>query len=242
MFSKWLVPSLTLLVLVGFTCPGALAEQDADKPEAAQSTTDDQVLAGPNAEPSRPTDSARDRRRDERGSFSGHRRGGRGPGQIEKDLQKLNLSDEQKSKVSKILKTHRAEFQKWRQANRDKLKPLHQQIRTAREANDQEQIKKTHEQIQALRKTGPQKIHKQILGVLNDQQKKQLKQARREGRKGEKSAKACNKDGRKGKKARGQRRGRDPENPRSRRNPRGRGGRPEGAPGRPPVEGDQLDL
>ena len=29
MFSKWLVPSLTLLVLVGFTCPAALAEQAA---------------------------------------------------------------------------------------------------------------------------------------------------------------------------------------------------------------------
>ncbi len=116
-------------------------------------------------------------RPDRRPGDRGEGRGGRG-GRLKGIFAQLNLTDAQKEQVHAIVKAHHQEVQAFREANKEKLEQLREQIRQARQAKDREKMKQLMEQMRALREGGPsrQAMFQKIMGVLNAEQQAKLKE------------------------------------------------------------------
>lgn len=123
-------------------------------------------------------------------------KGGRGHGmeqRMEKALQGLDLTDDQKSRIDALV----AEFKEDNAATLERIDELSRQAREQMKDGDREAAMATREEVKGLRmglKDAGKELKEQIAAVLTDDQKAQL-QERREKRKEE--------GGKRGKKNRG---------------------------------------
>lgn len=176
-----------LLIVTG----AARAEGDAPKPKdpaptagAKESTKDKdgKVLEGPRAD--------KEKGGLDRKGFSGPGRGPGGPGGpgrpgpeigefIHDTLAKLNLTEDQKTKVKTILDDARKSREEFHSKNEETLKKLHEEAKTARESGDREKGRAAMEKIGKLMENAPkpQDTIDKIKGVLTADQSKQFEEA-----------------------------------------------------------------
>jgi Spy/CpxP family protein refolding chaperone len=109
------------------------------------------------------------------------RDGERGPrplAQINDALSKLDLNDEQKTKINAAREEFGKEMRASFEANREKIQDLEKQMKAAREAKDEAKIKELEEQMAKLRPNFEAKtkefIDQKIKPVLTDEQKKKF--------------------------------------------------------------------
>ncbi|KKM81090.1 hypothetical protein LCGC14_1333320, partial [marine sediment metagenome] len=90
----------------------------------------------------------------------------------------LELNEEQQKAVKQILDTHAQDMKNWIGEHGEELKGLRQQIMKAQKEGDREALKGLFQKMRELTKGQMelrQRMHKQILALLNDEQKEKFK-------------------------------------------------------------------
>lgn len=113
---------------------------------------------------------------------------GRRDGPLEKlqrDLAKLQLTDDQQTQIKGIVRTHREAMEKFMAEHKDQMEQIRQKVRDAMQSKDREAAQAAREEMRTLMQSAPVKpkdLMEQIGKVLTDEQRQQLHQMMREQR------------------------------------------------------------
>jgi len=103
-------------------------------------------------------------------------RDGQGPlERVEKLLEELGLTDAQKAQVKTILEDAKTKWETWRDAHKDAIEKLKEEIKAARQAKDRDKLPAILEQAKELLKDAPKgEALQAIKDVLTPEQKEKL--------------------------------------------------------------------